>query len=517
MVVPVDKAEKKNRPTWAWASASTTDVAAIPSWDFDVLVRHSGTRECYSLRTRLRLGTIAGTSLVLAGSACAIYLFIRQALIAEFDATLSTQTRMLTTLVERHADRHFVVYNALQFPEYAREDNPEYFCYWHGDGKILNASPSLLAHGGALPRLQGSLASPVIASVILPDGQSGRAAGVRFRPRQMPRSDHDSDGPSDSRDVELTIARSTAHLANDLSHLGLLLTGISLLAVAATVLVLEFVIRLLMVPVDRLAGRIANLDVNRLIGQLHAKDIPIEMAPLVQRLNNLLVRLQADFLRERGFNADLAHELRTPLAGLRTTIEVTIARERSAGEYRNALADCLVICLQTQGMVDTLLALTRADSGQLRLARVEMDLALVLEQSWNLVASEAASRRLERSWLVNHLTVMGDAEQLRLVFINLFANAAAYAEVGSTVEICLHEMNDRRVVTVANTGCDLTPDQAKQVFDRFWRGDRSRTATGLHCGLGLTLCRTLVGLHGGTITASVQDGRFTITVSLPPR
>jgi two-component system heavy metal sensor histidine kinase CusS len=285
--------------------------------------------------------------------------------------------------------------------------------------------------------------------------------------------------------------------------------------VLATVVAMELVVRLLLRPVDRLAMRIAAIDPDRLVLGVDGCQVPREMEPVVRRLEDLLQRLATAFRRERAFADDVAHELRTPLSGLRTTIEVILAKDREVPEYREALNECLGICLQTQGLVDNLLALARAEGGQLVPQCIELEIDRVMEESWRLLDREVRERNLSCRWTVPALKVIADAGLLRLLFTNLFANATAYADKDGLVMVDAADVGGRVEVTIANTGCQLQPEQAERVFDRFWRGDHARKSTGTHAGLGLALCRTLVTLHGGSIVARVGNGWFTVTVRLP--
>lgn len=465
-----------------------------------------GPIRCPSLRTRFRIGATLATSVLLALSAFTVYALIQRALLKEFDNALGTQVRTLAALVDHRGQHLRVVYNAEQFPEYARDRQPEYFCYrLADDGSELYASPSLEVVDWSLPRLAGTAEKPEVRALVLPDGHHGRAAGLRFTPKNGDLSDQ----------VELVVARSTQDLDHEMQRIWWLLLTVGIGSVLATVVAMELLVRLLLRPVDRLALRIAAIHPDHLVMGVEGCQVPQELEPVVRRLEDLLARLAAAFRRERAFADDVAHELRTPLSGLRTTIEVILAREREPAAYRAALEECLGICLQTQGLADNLLALARAEGGQLVPNCLALSLDRVLEETWQLLATEMRARNLSRRWTVPPLTVKADAGLLRQLFINLFSNAAAYADQNGLVSVEAADVRGWVEVTIANTGCTLQPEQAERVFDRFWRGDQARKGTGTHAGLGLALSKTLVALHGGTIVARVGNGWFTIIVRLP--
>jgi two-component system heavy metal sensor histidine kinase CusS len=108
-----------------------------------------------------------------------------------------------------------------------------------------------------------------------------------------------------------------------------------------------------------------------------------------------------------------------------------------------------------------------------------------------------------------------DHELLRLIAANLFDNAVEHADQGGEITVSWAAEGGRARLTIANSGCALGPEQAARVFERFWRGDAGRGATGRHCGLGLALCRDLARVLGGAIAASVEAGRFVVRLGLP--
>src|SRR5262249_32688262 len=129
---------------------------------------------------------------------------------------------------------------------------------------------------------------------------------------------------------------------------------------------------------------------------------------------------------------------------------------------------------------------------------------------------KAAERRLRTEWKLDGAArALVDLEAARQVLTNLFDNVVAHAETGGQACTSIVDEEGRVAVTVANTGCTLDKGDATRVFDRFWRGDSSRSGAGQHCGLGLSLCRKLVELHGGSISADIHDGLFSVTFVLP--
>jgi signal transduction histidine kinase len=236
----------------------------------------------------------------------------------------------------------------------------------------------------------------------------------------------------------------------------------------------------------------------------------VELAVVTNRLDELLSRLGAAFARERDLTAEVAHELRTPLAGLRATIELALDRERPADRYRSALEQSLAITRETERLVESLLSLARLDAGQTGLHATPLDLDQLVRDGLDKVTARARERNLTVVTELQPVTLTSDRAKLAVVIANLLDNATTYADDGGEIRVTLADDTLR----VSNTGCTLSPDQVGRVFERFWRADASRSPEG-HSGIGMPLTQKLVELLGGTIAVEARDGRFIATVRLP--
>lgn len=463
-----------------------------------------------SLRSQVVTGASIAAVVVLLGSSLLTFTLMRSALRREFDATLNAQARALTTLAVRDRSRLLLEYDAYLMPEYAHDDHPDVFCFWDRSGAVLLRSPGLI---GDLPQLDGTLSRPDLRDVTLPDGRPARIVGFTFAPRRIGTGD---DAASEGRSLRVAVARDTIELDHRLLVLGVILGAAAALGSLAAVVAMAWLSHRLLRPLDRLAERIAAIRADQAALRLGDLPLPSELAPVRARLDELLDRLQAALQRERAFTADAAHELRTPLAGLRTTLEVALSRERTAADYRQAMNESLDIGTQMQALVDNLLALARVEAGQVRVEREPTEVAALIEQCWSAVAGRAQARNLRRTLAVDGVgTVALDRAKLRLVLSNLLENAVSYADDGGDIAIAASTDGKTLHLSCDNSGCALPSDDAPKVFDRFWRGDAARSAAGVHCGLGLALCRTLIAVQGGTIGAGIRDGRFRLDIRLP--
>ncbi|GMV98137.1 MAG: HAMP domain-containing protein [Phycisphaerae bacterium] len=469
-----------------------------------------------SIQSRLIAGTILGVAAVLAVSGSLLDLLVRTALLGEFDRSLAAKVRLLASLVEQEGERLEIEFDPDRTAEFLPRAGCEYFQIWSSTGRVLERSASL---GDAdLARFDDHANGPGDSGcrpVVLPDGRAGRQFHLTFQPRWADDEERSaSSGPPAPPPVTLAVARDTLDLGRTLRHLRFLLIGVGGAATALAAALMAGVVRGGLGPLRRLAEQIARLKETDLSERIVLHPAPAELGPVVDRLNDLLHRLESAFAREKAFAADAAHELRTPLAGLRSTLEVTLSRSRDELGYRAALTDALAIVRQMQHMADTLLALTRIESGQVKVSRERIDLPSMLRECWRPLAGRAEQRRLRIAWDLRPATPLGDRETLRQALSNILDNAVTYADEGGAIQVQTQESAGVTCLTVSNTGCTLSPEQIQHVFERFWRGDSARQDVAHHCGLGLALCRRILDLQGGRITAECAGGVFKVSVSL---
>lgn len=329
--------------------------------------------------------------------------------------------------------------------------------------------------------------------------------------------DGGSRSPAEPGTVVLVVARDATDLHQRLTSLGWVLTAAWGAAMAIALALTALIVRRGLKPLSALAAHIGTIREGDLGNRLPPDEMPSELAPLRDRLNELLDRLQAAFKRERRFTADAAHELRTPLAGMRSTIEVAVSRDRPAEEHARSLTDCLDIAKHMQSTVECLLMLSRLDANEVTFQHEPVALADVIDSCWQGLATKAERRDL--TYLADvgpDLTSLCDAQYLAMIFKNLLGNAAEHTDRGGTIDVAARAVGGRVEISVTNTGCSLTAEQVTHVFERFWQGDKARSRTGVHSGLGLSLVQRIATGLGGSVSASVDEGGvFSIELSLP--
>jgi two-component system sensor histidine kinase QseC len=467
-----------------------------------------------SLRVQLLVRTALGITGVLLVSGAVLYALISRTLWAEFDESLAATARSLTALAEQEEEGLEFELTEVSLPEFEPSQHAAYYQVWLPDGTVFARSPSLL--DADLELIAGTSENPAFQAVTFPDGRPGRIVGLAF----VPRRESENGVANGPMTVTLVLGRDVLGLQATLIRVRGILIGVWLVAVVLSAGVLAGVVRRSLKPINRLSRQIADVGESELSARINADGMPRELAPVVDRLNELLARLESAFHRERRFTGDVAHELRTPLAGLRSKLELALSRDRAPEAYRKSVGDCLEINLQMQHMVENLLHLARADAGQLAVRREPVDLGALVQDCWQPLAEKAQARRLRVEWHLDSLGMIEtDRDKLRLAIQNILDNAVTHVNAEGQVSISLSTENGGPVLTVSNTGSNLPRDDLHRVFDRFWRADPShRDAEEAHCGLGLPLCQAVIEKLGGSIEArSAADGVFTVVIRLVRR
>jgi signal transduction histidine kinase len=465
-----------------------------------------------TLRARLLLFTTAATASVMVTAGMVIYLVNSASLHDEFDATLVSASRALQSATEQHRLGVRLDLDPAQFPEYSRNESPDFFEIWLEPTTVLARSQSLATTSGELARPADAGKTPTLKSVRLPDGRVGRQITLRYTPRP----DRESRSQPDPDSAVLVVARHTGPLEGKLRDLRWLLFMVGVVATGVTAFTLFFAVSHGLRPLSGLANRIAGIGQTDLLTPVDVPNIPGELSVVVLRLNELLARLHEAIARERAFTADVSHELRTPLAGLEVTLEVASLKPRAPQDYESRIRKSLGIVREMRSMVDNLLTLARAEAGQLAVNESEVNVSHFVESCWAHFQDAADDRGLTTSLDLKPLSVVTDPDKLRIVLHNLMDNAVTYCDAPGQVLMAVRRAEGAVEFFISNPARSIAPEQASRVFDRFWRADPSRTDTGIHCGLGLSLSQKIVPLLGATLEVRVSEGQvFEARLRLP--
>lgn len=439
-----------------------------------------------SIRRHLLMSLLIGLTLVLSAGGVTLFLRARAIVTNEFDRAERSEAALLRSQTEDDGEKVQLDLAGLSLPQYERD---EYYQLWLPEGQTIARSPSLGFDD--LPRHGGDL--------VLPNGRPGRGIMLQFVPMAAEEDQPLNPNPAI---VTMVVARDRGALDRTLAGIGAGLLLIGGMALAATALIVSIAVRHGLAPLDAAGQQAAAIDASTLQMRFATDTMPVELRPIMARLNDLLARLDEAFQRERRVTADIAHELRTPIAELRALAEVGVKWPEEA-----TFQDTLQIAQRMETLVSGLLALARHDAGHQAVAREPVALRTVVDEVWAPLAQRARSRQLEVAMDVSGQWTT-DPMLLRMIVGNLLSNAVEYTSEHGRIRVA----GDESRLEVSNTTDQLTREDLPHLFERFWRKDAARTNDG-HTGLGLTLARAGSTALGLQLSAEMPDAA-TLRMSL---
>jgi signal transduction histidine kinase len=274
-------------------------------------------------------------------------------------------------------------------------------------------------------------------------------------------------------------------------------------------------------PVRAITRTAAKLRPSHLEERLPIRGTNDELDRLAQTVNGLLDRIALDVQQKRDLLANAAHELRTPMAAIRSSVEVALNSSRSAEEYEELLVEIIDQGASLETLVNQLLLLSETETEHLKQDFYFVPLDVVVSRAVDMFQGVAESRSIELTLQCNSgVQVYGNANLLRQLANNLIDNAIKYTPAGGHVRVALSvdPQHETAIFSVADSGIGIAPADVPHVFERFFRADRSRTRfkDTIGTGLGLSICQAVVTAHGGSIQCHSEVSAGTVmTVTLP--
>ena len=449
----------------------------------------------HSLHRRLTLVLLGVLAVLITSGAGALYWAMRASLLAQFDDGLRVKALVVITGTQQKKKELDVNFSDHFLRTFDDDIATDFYQVRVVDGGDVERSDSLDRED--LPERFGTLEEPEIWNLTLPKGRgAGRAIGIKFSPRFDRR---DKVAKANPFEATVVVASQRSELDAVLRRLGIVLAVGGLGLLVATSLAVPLVLRPGLRPVRQVADLAQRIDATTLAQRFPTTNVPSELRPICERLNDLLARLAASFERERRFSADLAHELLTPLAEMRAIAESALKWPETAGpeDYERSVE----ILLRMEQLVTQVLELARAEHGHVATQFASVDVPDVVQDVVRSHAATAGARRIEVVLSsADTLSVETDAGVLHVIVGNLISNAVAYAPEGSTVRVSWSAADGAFELSVANPAPQIGPDDLPQLFDRFWRKDAARTES-RHSGLGLSVASELARTLRGTLTA----------------
>lgn len=319
---------------------------------------------------------------------------------------------------------------------------------------------------------------------------------------------------------EVAGQRYTIQVAQDRSsderfmrHFALLVAVMLAIGLLAAAAIAARVTRRGLRPLVRMTESLRRIGPNQLHERLTATGWPRELQPLAGGFDQMLDRLEDSFTRLSQFSADLAHELRTPVANIRGEAEVALTRLRTPEEYREVIESTVAECQQLSGIIDNLLFLARAEGTERQIKCVPFDARSEAEKIAEYYRTLAEERHITIS-CSGQGQIEGDLLLFGRALSNLIENALRFTPDGGRIETAITARQRTVDVSVRDNGCGIPAEHLPNVFDRFYRVDASRSSEGT--GLGLALVKSITELHGGKAQITSTPGAgTTVTLTFP--
>lgn len=265
-------------------------------------------------------------------------------------------------------------------------------------------------------------------------------------------------------------------------------------------------------PVDEITREARSISAQNLASRLIVPRTGDELQRLTETLNGMLERLEQAFRRITQFTADASHELRTPVALMRTRAEIVLRRSRSEEEYRETLRQILEDLQRTSVLIENLMLLARADSGAQALERARLNMVESLQEACLEGRALAQSKQisLQAELPEAPVWVNGDASSLLRLFLILLDNAVKYTPPRGRITVSLNSNPGCAVAEVRDTGLGISAEDLPHIFERFFRADPARSRQTGGAGLGLAIGKWIAEAHGGTVNAQSKPGEGSV-------
>ncbi|MDR5817762.1 MULTISPECIES: heavy metal sensor histidine kinase [unclassified Caballeronia] len=313
--------------------------------------------------------------------------------------------------------------------------------------------------------------------------------------------------------LQLFVAIDCSPNVHTMRAFGLALAALMALATVAVLLLSYSVARLGLAPLTRLSRDAQTLSPNNRSQRLNTRALPMELDDLAKSFNGALERLDHAYGRLESFNADVAHELRTPVTILIGQTEVALTRDRSIDELRHTLQSNLEEFERVRAIINDMLFLARADQGERATGLVEVSLAAEINRTLEFLEIP-----LEEA----HVSAVASGDARAFVNTSLFGralsnlvmNAIQHCAPGATIAVSVVREHGRIRIAVANPGDPIAPHVMEHLFDRFYRAESSRTNSRENHGLGLAIVKAVAEMHRGTVAATSASGINTFSFSV---
>ena len=464
----------------------------------------------HSIAKRLMAAVILSQLLLAIGLFFVALYFTHRQLMAAFDTELRGRAMGVAALVHYSEDEHPVLeFQQDMLPPPFERRNADFYEVYDQTGKLI-------ARSSGSPRI-------VLPSGLQPTYTDFEWRGETYRALRLSRVpvlDREAATPANDF-LTVTYASPLGVVNRTIGRLRLYIAGGCVILLCVTVPLALWGLQRGLRPLGDLAANAALISTSNWELNPSAEAMATrELLPLTNAMTSMLAGLHRAFTQQREFLANAAHELKTPVAILKSTVQSLLQRPRSSEEYRAGLEQCLEDMARLEKLLHSMLRLARVEqwaAGSLRRDLADVDLRTTCEAAVDSITPLAQQHAIEIQVSSNGpVIVRADSEDLELVWTNLLENAVRFTPANSTVKVRVASDLSHGVVEISDSGPGISPDELPRIFERFHRGDASRSRDTGGYGLGLAISKAVIEAYGGSITPESVVGAGTrMIVSLP--
>ena len=471
-----------------------------------------------SIRTRLLVLTTMIISLVVIAVAVVVWLSMCLSLRQQLDETLRAQAIAVASHLEDDEGRVQFEWETTQKSSLDLFGDALVLVLDDADGTIFS-SPNRWFETIVWPH-SGRTTNDIGLSIFNVAGSASQGSLRVIEMRMIvPPSDERPPGDATVLGARVLVARSTGNMDSTLAKLAWTLAGVVGVSILAALLGGSLIARHGVRPIVEVSQAIAQVAPEHPRLDIDLQRVPIELDPIIGKTDDLLRRIDRELERQRQLTADVAHDLRTPVAGVRTLLDVCVQRDRNVTEYVETINTARGALRQLSQLLDNVLTLARLDAGAEESQWVRVRIADVIRDATELVRPAAVARGVHiESHDDSDVHVWTDPRKLVKILTNLLSNAVNHSPTGGVVCIQTTIEPNHLVISVRNSGPGVPRALSESIFDRFVRGDTARSQDEKHHGLGLPIARGLARLLGGDVELAMREEPGTeFRVRLPTR
>jgi heavy metal sensor kinase len=464
-----------------------------------------------SIKARVLIFYVAVLFMILPVLGIFLYLSLGKIVYESIDSSLLSRAKALATLVSNeNGETQFNFSDEIMW-EYNSPKAKNFFQIRYTNGTTIEKSRSLKRLELPLPPSQDRINYQTIHLEGLP------ARLVNFRFKSYGEDENEKKVSAAERNASSFIVQCAQNIDQQvdlLQNYGLILS----LSIFSIMIISGaggfFIAKRALSPIRKISETIKGISESNLAQRISTQNVPKELRGLAVSFNQTFDRLEKSFKRQKQFVSDASHELRTPLSVILSQSEVTLRKERSTEEYKNALTAIGEATGFISEIVGKLLTLARLGSDKIELKMEPTDLGEVIRKAVKVVTPLATRKGVIINFAEDEKAlVRGDRVALLELFVNVLDNAIKYNVKDGKIDTTIAKQSDFIITQIKDTGIGISGEDLDKVFDRFYRADKSRSKQGGGIGLGLSICEEIVKLHGGRIEIKSQIGTGT-TVSI---